>query len=79
MSKVDRIAAALPVRRKTLQDAFLSAAIAQRAPVVAHLRSGVKLEGRIVGYARRSIDMVIKVGKPAGRRGVLEVQLQGAA
>jgi host factor-I protein len=50
MSKVEPITAALPVRRKALQDAFLSAAIAQRAPVVAYLRNGVKLEGRIVGY-----------------------------
>ena len=50
MSKLESITAARPARRKGLQDAFLSAAIQQRAPVVAYLRNGVKLEGRIVGY-----------------------------
>jgi host factor-I protein len=50
MSKVDMITAATSVRRKSLQDAFLRAAIAQRARVVAYLRNVVKLEGRIVGY-----------------------------
>lgn len=38
------------VKRRVLQDAFLGAAMAQRAPVTAYLRNGVKLEGRIVGF-----------------------------
>lgn len=50
MGKLGPITAAPPARRKGLQDAFLSAAIQQRAPVVAYLRNGVKLEGRIVDY-----------------------------
>lgn len=50
MTKLEAITAAPHARRKTLQDAFLSAAIEQRATVVAYLRTGVKLEGRIVCY-----------------------------
>ena len=50
MSKVELITAAPPAKRRALQDTFLSAAIEQRAHVVAYLRNGVKLEGRIVSY-----------------------------
>lgn len=50
MSKMKSIRAAPHARRKTLQDAFLSSAIEQRAAVVAYLRNGVKREGRIVAY-----------------------------
>ncbi len=50
MSKVESIATAPAPKVRALQDVFLSAAIQQRTPVVAYLRNGVKLEGRIVGF-----------------------------
>ncbi|SCY90342.1 P-type DNA transfer ATPase VirB11 [Rhizobium sp. NFACC06-2] len=40
------------------------------------MRSGIKLShGEIISYAKRTIDLVIQVGRRNGRRGVLEIYL----
>jgi len=44
------------------------------------MRTGLRMtRDDVVSYARRTIDMVIQVGRRGGRRGVLEVQLLGGA
>lgn len=50
MGKMETVTPPPPAKRRALQDAFLGAVVAQRVQVTAHLRNGVKLEGRIVGF-----------------------------